>query len=567
MEDENLNSYKSNNSTGFTEDSKNDKETCQNDPKTVQGGDDEGKGLLKAAWWIAVIILLSKVAGFLRDIVVANFYGAGVVSDAYFYAYQIPALVLVILGGVGGPFHSATVAVFSKLITDFKAKPKEDVKKLFNTFETFTMMLFAVAALLCFFFPVPIMRVIINEGSPELLNLAAYHLKIMSPVVFIGSVMGLYYGILVTYKKFLLPNISPSMLSLGIVAVLLITKGDKTGYFLALGTTIGAILQLLVQMPAVIRLGYSFKPNFNFLKNKKFSEIIELLFPAFLSSTIGQLGVYVDMFFSSGLKEGSWTAYGYANRIFQFPVGMMLTALLVPLFPLFSRLVAKKDYEGVRHYFQKGVGTLIFAGTYLMTVIFVVRTDAIRLALQRGAFDNDATLVVSEILFFITLSIIPYVFRDSATRLFYSFNDSKTPFMIAIACIILKCVLNLILAKPFGINGIALSTTLVTLFNAASLGILLRKKIRIGYTRLLKNVAKILLAGGIAYLTGSFSSKIFNMFFEWNFVSGFIKLVVVSSLMLAAYGFIAYITKIEYLSDLAQRIKEKLNKKGGVKCG
>lgn len=520
----------------------------------------EGKGLLKAAWWIAVIILLSKIAGFLRDIVVANYYGAGIVSDAYFYAYQIPALVLVILGGVGGPFHSATVAVFSKLVDDFKTKPKNDVKKLFNTFETATMLLFAVFSLLCFFFPVQIMSVIINEGSAELLNLAAFHLKVMSPIVFIGSVMGLYYGILVTYKKFLLPNISPSLLSLGIIAVLFITKGDKTGYFLALGTTIGAIMQLIVQMPAVIKIGYSYRPSFDFFHNKNFNEILELLFPAFLSSTIGQLGVYVDMFFSSGLKEGSWTAYGYANRIFQFPVGMLLTAILVPLFPLFSRLVAKNDEDGVRHYFQKGVGTLIFAGTYLMTVIFVIRTDAIRLALERGAFDHEATIVVSEILFYITLSIIPYVFRDSATRLFYSFNDSKTPFLIAIACILLKCVLNLILVKPFGINGIALSTTFVTLFNATTLGILLRKKIKIGYTRLLANVYKILISGVAAYLAGYLVNIGFSRFVDWNFITGIIQLASVSLVMLTVYVLCAWFTKIEYLNDLIERIKEKVQK-------
>ena len=264
MEKEISNTLKSNGDTALT-----------NNAKT------EGGGLIKAAWWIAVIILLSKIAGFLRDIVVANYYGAGVVSDAYFYAYQIPALVLVILGGVGGPFHSATVAVFSKLVDDFKNKPKADVKKLFNTFETATMIMFAVLSLLCFFFPVQIMSVIINEGSAELLNLAAYHLKIMSPIVFIGSVMGLYYGILVTYKKFLLPNISPSLISLGIIAVLFITKGDKTGYFLALGTTIGAIMQLLVQMPAVVKIGYSYRPSFDFFRNKNFNEILELYSPHF----------------------------------------------------------------------------------------------------------------------------------------------------------------------------------------------------------------------------------------------------------------------------------------------
>ncbi|MBR2385779.1 hypothetical protein IKA92_00600, partial [bacterium] len=88
--------------------------------------------LFKAATWIAVVIVLSKIAGFARDVVIANYYGAGLVSDAYFYAYQIPALIIVILGGVGGPFHSATVAIFSKLIKNYEDKPDKDIKDLFN---------------------------------------------------------------------------------------------------------------------------------------------------------------------------------------------------------------------------------------------------------------------------------------------------------------------------------------------------------------------------------------------------------------------------------------------------
>ena len=523
----------------------------------VQKAEQNGTGLLRAAWWIAVIIFLSKVAGFLRDIVVANYYGASVVSDAYFFAYQIPALVIVILGGVGGPFHSATVAVFSKLVKDFTKKPEPEVKKLFNTFETFSILLFLFLSILCYFFPKEIMSVIINDGSEELLNLAAYHLKIMSPMVVMGSVLGLYYGILVTYKKFLLPNISPSMVSFGIIAVLLFSKGDTNGFYLAVGTTFGCFLQLILQSPAVRMLGYGYRPSFDFLHNKNFNELLELLFPAFLSSTIGQLGVYVDMFFSSGLKEGAWTAFGYANRIFQFPVGLLLSAILVPLFPLFSRLVAQKDYDGVRHYFTKGVGSLIFAGTYLMILIFIVRTDAIRLALERGAFGSDATLMVSEILFFISLSIIPYVFRDSATRLFYSFNDSKTPFYIAMACILLKVFLNWILVKPFGINGIALSTTLITLFNGACLALLLRKKISIGYRKLLRTVVKILLAGLLAFLAGDFVSVVWDKFVHWSLILGVIKLSLVSVVSLLVYILVSFILKIEYMKELCERLAAK----------
>ena len=91
------------------------------------------QGLLKSASLIVIVILLSKIAGFLRDVIVAKYYGASLVSDAYFYAYQIPALAIVILGGMGGPFHSATVSVFSKIIPNFNVKPEKETKKLFGS--------------------------------------------------------------------------------------------------------------------------------------------------------------------------------------------------------------------------------------------------------------------------------------------------------------------------------------------------------------------------------------------------------------------------------------------------
>ena len=93
-------------------------------------------GVFKTAGLIAVVTVFSKFMGFVRDVVIAKYFGASAVSDAYFYAYQIPAIAMLILGGVGGPFHSATVAVFSKVITSFTGKPPENAIKLFRTFTT-----------------------------------------------------------------------------------------------------------------------------------------------------------------------------------------------------------------------------------------------------------------------------------------------------------------------------------------------------------------------------------------------------------------------------------------------
>ena len=149
----------------------------------------ETQGVLKAAWLIALVTIASKLIGFVRDMVVANFYGATLVSDAYFYALQIPSLAIIILGGVGGPFHSAAVAVFSKLV-GADDKPEEDVNKLYNTFLTLTFLFFTFLAIAGFFFADKIMGLIISAGSPELINLATVHFKIMSPIILIGGIIG-----------------------------------------------------------------------------------------------------------------------------------------------------------------------------------------------------------------------------------------------------------------------------------------------------------------------------------------------------------------------------------------
>ena len=122
------------------------------------GDDGKTTSVLRAAWMIAVVTIFSKLIGFIRDVVVANYYGANTVSDAYFYAYQIPSLAIILLGGVGGPFHSATVAVFTKLIPDLKAKPTEFVNRLYNTFLTASVMFFTLLGLIFFIFSDKIYR-------------------------------------------------------------------------------------------------------------------------------------------------------------------------------------------------------------------------------------------------------------------------------------------------------------------------------------------------------------------------------------------------------------------------
>lgn len=526
--------------------------------------ENKSPSVLKAAWLIAVVTIVSKLIGFVRDIIIANYYGAAMVSDAYYYAYQIPSLSLILLGGVGGPFHSATVAIFSKLIPNLQEKPSEHVNKLYSTFMTATIIFFLALSAIMFIFPRQIMGLIISGGSPDMINLAATHLKIMTPLLVIGGIVGIYYGILIIYRQFMLPNLSPIIMSLAIIGVVIAAPSDQKGYALAWATTIGAILQLIIQYPNIRKLGYKLKPNFAFTNNPEFKEICELLFPAVLSSTVGQIHIYVDMFFTSSISEGAWTAIGYANRVFQFPVGILVTAFLVPLFPIFAKLVADKDYNGIKNYFNKGVGVLFFGAIPIIIGILVVGMDAVRLVFERGLFDEKATFMVTEALWFLSVSIIPYVFRDSITRVYYSFNDSKTPFVVAFSSIVLKLVLNYVLISKmhFGIGGITLSTSLVTLFNACVLGMFITKKMDMDYKSLFINLLKMLVAGvitgGICYLCAFEFDKFVHLAkvpFE------IIKITFIAIVCMIIYIPLNLLFKMEYAGELFNRLSAKLVRK------
>lgn len=513
--------------------------------------------VLKAAWIIAVVTIISKLIGFIRDVVIANYYGASMVSDAYYYAYQIPSLSLILLGGVGGPFHSATVAVFSKLIPNFNDKPTDEVNKLYSTFMTATITFFTILSVLLFIFPKEVMGLIINYGSPAMITLAAEHLRIMTPLLLIGGIVGIYYGILIIYKQFMLPNLSPIIMSTAIIGIVIAVPNDQKGYALAWATTIGAILQLVIQYPNIKKLGYKLRPNFEFTNNPRFKEICELLFPAVLSSTVGQIHIYVDMFFTSSISEGAWTAIGYANRVFQFPVGILVTAFLVPLFPIFSRLVADKDLDGIKSYFNKGVGVLFFVGIPIIIGILTVGYDAVRLVFERGAFDQTATFMVTEALWFLSVSILPYVFRDSITRVYYSFNDSKTPFIVALSSIVLKYLLNVIFITKLnmGIGGITLSTSLVTLFNAVVLGVLIYKKVKMDYKNLFANLLKMCIAGGITLGICFGVAYGFDKFIELpKYVFELCKISTVAIICFAVYTLFNLLFRMEYAQELKNRI-------------
>lgn len=513
------------------------------------------KSIFRIAGLIAVLTIISKFAGFLRDVFVAQAYGATSVSDAYFYAYQIPSLALILLGGLGGPFYTATVAVFSKIVTDVTQKPDETVKKTFYQFVTITALVFGVLSVLVYIFSDTIIGLIISQGAPELIKIASMQLKIMSPMILIGGVIGIYYGVANVYREFFYTSLSPLMASITIIFALIFLPNDKYGLILAYSTLVGAVFQLILQLPACFRVGLFYRPSFSFSSNEM-KQLGEILFPAMLGTTVGQINVYIDMFFTSGLEEGAWSAVSYGNKIFQFPVGVITTAFLVPLFPMFSSFVGQKDFSSLKEYFHKGLNSLWFLSFPVFALMAIFSYDAIKFLFERGAFDSDDTFLVSQALFFLSVSIIPYVARDAVTRVFYAFGDSKTPFLIAVLSIAVKSVMNFIFVKIFGVGGITLSTTIVTFFNMIMLGILIMPKINLEYAKFVKPLLKVSVSTFVMSVAGFMMRGAFLLGEESNLLIG-IKLCVISIVCLGIFFVVSVLLKDESAYAFFKKVKAR----------
>lgn len=450
--------------------------------------------LFKAAGLIAMVTIFSKLLGFMRDWAVMYFYGTSITTDAYYAAFQLPAFAIVLLGGLGGPFHTATVAIFSRLIKDDEP-PSQKAKLLASTFITLTCSIFVVFSLLTLFFAYPIMDLILKGGKPQLIDMAARQLQIMSPCILAGGMVGILYGLSNIYHCFFWPSMSPVAMSLTIMAGLLLFPADSSGMVLAWSTLAGGILQVLMQLPEFFRQKFSLKPAFLW-KEPEIKKAAELLLPATIGTTIGQLVTYVDMFFAASLGPGGWSAVTLSNRLVQLPLGVLQTALLVPIFPRFSRAAADGDYADIKRNFKMGVISLWLISIPLLVLMAIDTEPLIRLIFQHGRFNENATRLVSLALVFQAFQIVPYFARDSITRVFYAFQDSRTPLIVGLFAIFIKAVLNALLVPHFGVGGITFAITLVTFINMSLLGVLSKKHIQdLGFREMVLPFAKLVLSG------------------------------------------------------------------------
>ncbi|MBI2996730.1 MAG: murein biosynthesis integral membrane protein MurJ [Candidatus Melainabacteria bacterium] len=517
--------------------------------------------LFKIVGLVGLITIISKIFGLLRDLVIAKFYGTSITADAYNFAYLLTGNFLILLGGLGGPFHSATITTLTKIKDNAKESGSFLIKILTSTF----IVLFFLT-LLILKFKTNIVHLIVPATGldpsykEKLWYLTGLQLEIMSPLIIISGLLGIFCGVSNTYGKYFWPSFSPVLPSIAIILFVLYYNNPAIGIALGIGTLIGAVLQLLVQLPDLFKAGVYENLKFELVKNQKVvSDFYHFLGPAILSTTIGQVTVYIDSFFCSGLQEGSWTATVFANRLIQLPLGVLLTSFLVPFFPRFSELAHSHNIAKLKETSIVVIKSLWFLTLPIAVYLFLFSKPIVEIIFERGAFDERSTMLTSSILIALLLSMIAYVARDTLTRVFYSLGDSRIPLLVAICSIILKIFLNALLVKKYQAPGIAFATSLITLFNFLLLGVLLRKKIGcLGWTRHLRSLIKISTVTLVMYLFGFLFLSVFPLHLEkYDFFS---KLILISTSLgtcFLLYFGLALTLRIEEAIKIFKEIRKK----------
>lgn len=456
--------------------------------------------------------MFSRILGYFRDMMVAWFFGGGLFADAFYAALRIPNLFRRLLGE--GALSASFVPVFSEYVT---TKDKEETKNLFNV--VFTVLILALLVVTSAgIILAPQITELVTWGfkkNPEKLALTVSLTRLMFPFLLFICLAAFLFSVLNSLKHFFIPAVSPAFLSvseigfiLGI-APLLIVENQVKG--LAVAVVVGGLLQFLVQIPAIKKNGFSFKPVFNF-SHPGLKQIFLLMLPAMWGISIDQVNAFVDTICASFLVEGSVTALYYSNRLMQLPLALFGIAVASVSLPLMSSSVSKKDIHEMKNTLSFAIKISSLAILPAMAGLIILGRPMIKFLFEHGKFDSFATSLTTSALFFYSLGLLAFSYVKIFAGGFYSMKETKIPVKIATICMVLNIILNIKLMEILGVGGLALATAVSSWVNTVLLYIYLRKRIgSFGGREIIITLFKIALAtlvmSGVCYIISAFLLK------------------------------------------------------------
>jgi len=515
--------------------------------------------LTKAAGVVSGATLLSRILGFARDIVIARYFGAGLYSDAFFVAFRIPNIFRRLFAE--GSLSISFIPVFS----EYLAKKGKD--------EAFSLAGSAVRLLSIILVAVTITGIIISPvivhliapgftDDPAKYSLTVSLTRIMFPYIFFISLTALFMGILNVLGHFSAPAFAPVLLNVSMITALLFVspRTGESARILAFGVLAGGFLQLMLQVPFIVKKGVYFWNNTRIF-HPGLKKIGMLMFPAIFGAAVYQINSFIGTMLASFLPEGSVSYLYYADRLVQFPLGIIAIAAATAIFPSLSRQASENNMTAVMETFSYSIRMVLFITLPCMAGLIILREPIIMLLFKRGEFNVQTVRLTAQALLYYSTGLWAFSSVRIIIPVFYALNDTKTPVRIAVACLLTNIVLSLLLMIPLKHGGLALANSLSSMLNV----VLLLRALGIKFeyldeNRLKQAVMKIaacsVIMGGMVWMVASVVIP------AGHISSGRLLLSVTCCILtgIVSYGFFSYLFNSNDIRMLYARARRNVIK-------
>ena len=451
----------------------------------------ENTRVVKAAGIIGAATLLSRILGFIRDAVIAWFFGAGLSSDAFIAAFRIPNLLRRLFAE--GSLSSAFIPVFTQYMVHRGQPEAFDFAR--SAFRLLGLLLILVSTGGILLSPW-IVKLVAPGFEADKYSLTVLLTRLMFPYIFFVGLVALCMGILNVLGHFSAPALAPVLLNISIIgSVVLISPAlSVPAVGLAVGVLIGGVLQLSLQMPALWRKGFRFWGTAS-LRHPGLKQVGILIVPIILGGAVYQINIVIGTILGSMLAEGSVSYLYFADRLVQFPLGVFAIAAATAVLPTLSRQAASGDFKALKNTFGQALKLVFFLSIPAMVGLIVLKGPIVALLFQRGEFDAAATRLTAQALLYYSLGLWAFSAVRIVAATFFAMQDTRTPVIMAGLSILANIILGLLLMKPLAHGGLALATSLASVLNLGLLVWALRNKLDIlGWRSIARSVCKTLVS-------------------------------------------------------------------------
>ena len=531
----------------------------------MQSQTSQKSNIFQSAAVVGIAVLCSRVLGLVREQVFAGLFGAGYAYDSFVVAFRIPNLLRDLFGE--GALSAAFVTVFS----DYdKTRSKEETWQLASNILTFFAVALSILVLLGIFLAGPLVHLLAPDfakiaGKSELTILLT---RIMLPFLVCISLAAVVMGILNTKGRFFVPSIASSFFNLGSIvagtsmAFILPHYGYPAIAGMAIGTLVGGILQLAIQLPTLRNLGFRFKPQLR-LSDPGLRRVLKLMIPATIGLSATQFNIFINTNFASTCAEGSVSWLNYAFRLVQLPIGLFGVALSIAMLPILAKQAAAKQIPEMKETMISSL-TMVLALTLPATFgLMFLAEPIIKLIFEHGAFTSADTLATAQTLSMYAVGLFAYSANKILVPAFYAIDKTKYPVIasfLSVACNII--IINLTI-DTYQHLAIALSTSCTMILNFGFLLTVLHLNMAgLPLRKLAKNIGKIFIATVALILSLYLSVTYIPTLSSDNILLQAVSIFGVIGVVAALYGLILNMLRLEEIHQVVEKISQRFKKKG-----